>query len=108
MTAGPARVTLTRGGRMSRWLVLVLALVGGCNNACQSVCGEMAKVAEDCGINVSNADMDSCIAAERDATRDERKACAKYGDAETIAGEWDCNEIGSYFGSGTDETDAAE
>ncbi len=95
---------------MSRWVIIatlpvMAALSGGCRNACQNVCLEMAQAAEECGIIVTSSELDACIASQKKPEPEARQACATYGDAETISAEWDCAEIGAYFSQTVDDTD---
>jgi hypothetical protein len=92
---------------MSRCVVLAIVVLAGCHNACQGVCHEMAKAAKDCGIVVSDSEMQSCIDSQAKPTRPQRQACPTI-DAETIATDWDCDEIGSYFGTTTSDTDRSD
>lgn len=90
---------------MSRWILATLVLAVGCN-PCQSLCHEMAEAAEACDIQVSDAELESCLDTWKTASSEERSVC--HQTAEDIAGEWDCNEIRSYFGASSEDTDAAE
>jgi hypothetical protein len=73
----------------------------GCRNACQDVCRNMADfAAEDCGIQVSDADLDACYARQKSPEREDAKACRDFGDVDSIRNQWSCEELSGYFGGG--------
>lgn len=78
-------------------LVASIVSLGGCHNSCQSLCPDMAKVAEDCGFEVSNEDMSACFEQLRDVERADLKACRQVTGADDIAEEWGCDEVDDFF-----------
>jgi hypothetical protein len=77
--------------------LVALVLVGGCDNACQNVCRRMAAYAEDCGLPVSDGEIDACVERQSAAEGEDLKACRQYGDPETIRQQWACEELASYW-----------
>lgn len=73
----------------------------GCRNSCQQICSRMADYAtEDCGMSVSDGEIDACIQRMGDAPdRDDKKACRDFGDAEAIRTQWTCEEVARYWSS---------
>ena len=83
---------------MHRWFVLGFFGLAGCHNACQDICVEMARYAEDeCGYTIPDADVDACIEAQKESTPEDRQACRQNGNAGTIETEWGCDELENYF-----------
>ena len=78
-----------------------LAAAGGCQNACQEICGRMADYAtEDCGITVADSEIDACVERQSaDAEREELKVCRDFGDAEVIRAQWSCEDLADYWGA---------
>ncbi len=84
-------------------LVAVLLLTGSaCRNACQDVCKSMSEFALECGITVSDADLDACYSRQTNPERDDAKACREFGDLESIRNQWTCEDVGLYFGGGSE------
>ena len=80
--------------------VLVTALLlAGCNNSCQRVCVRMKTFAEDCGFQVSDAELDACLDEQSTASKDDRAICKDFGDAGTIERTWDCEVVADYWGA---------
>ncbi|MBN2801312.1 MAG: hypothetical protein JXX28_19380 [Deltaproteobacteria bacterium] len=76
----------------------LLALLGGCHNACQDLCYDMADYAEDCGLTVTSAAFDACMEAqEGDASREDRATCRQANDPELLRSEWSCADLESYW-----------
>lgn len=83
--------------RLTPLLIPAVALLAGCHNSCQAVCNDMAKVAEDCGFDVSSEDMSACFDQLRDVEREELRACRDIGGPDDIAEEWGCDEVEDFF-----------
>ena len=81
-------------------LVVVAGSASGCQNACQEVCGRMAKYAEDCGFTVPDEDIDACIDEQADAEGELLKSCRQNGSAEDIRNNVTCEFLEDYFASG--------
>ena len=78
---------------------LALVLAGGCSNSCQQVCVRMADYADECGLNVPAAELDTCLDDfAKGVTKEDRKVCRDYGDAETIRKQWTCDDLEVYWG----------
>lgn len=84
----------------ARMTAATLALAGGCRNACQDVCTQMADYAVECGFTVPDADLDACYARQKNPSGDDAKACRDYGDPTTLRNQWSCEEVSAYFGGG--------
>ena len=93
--------------RLAVLFLAIAATATGCHNACQQICNDMAKVAEDCGFEVTAADKAECYDAQAgDLSKNDRATCREFGGKETVAEEWDCDELAPYFdGGGSDDTD---
>jgi hypothetical protein len=85
-----------------RWALVLLVAVGatGCQNACQEICGRMAKYAEDCGIEISDDEIDTCIDEQAEAEKETLKSCRQNGSSEDIRNTWTCDDLLEYFGGG--------
>lgn len=79
---------------ISRLFVVVLAL-SACRSPCQQLCVRMADYATECGLNVSDAALDACIADQ--ASSDNQAACRQSGDADTLRQEWACEDLEVFF-----------
>lgn len=61
----------------------------------------LATYAEECGFTVSDAELDACIAGQKDAASEQKDACREYGDPAVIRNEWTCDDLAVYWdGSG--------
>lgn len=72
-------------------LTAVMMMASGCKNPCQSLCVEMAAYAEECGLTVSDSDVQSCVDDQKDA--DDQGSCRRVGGAETLRQEWTCDDV---------------
>lgn len=80
--------------------VLAVALLGlaGCHNSCQRLCTRMADYADECGLEVTDDDLASCIDAQAGAaSRDDRPACREYNDEDALREEWTCADLEDYW-----------
>lgn len=83
-------------------LGLLLPLLGGCQNPCQSLCQEIADFSKrECGLQFPEAELDQCVAdhASSNLAEGEAKTC-REGKGK-VDEEWDCDEIAAYFDAGT-------
>jgi len=84
-----------------RWVValpVLLFLTGGCQNACQRICGRMASYARECGYEVSAAEVRACREAQAGkASRDDRAICRDFGSSGAIREEWSCEDLEDYW-----------
>jgi hypothetical protein len=87
---------------MRWWVVIgVAAIGGGCQNACQDICGRMAEYARECGYPVSDAEVSACVEQQgSDLDGEDRRACREFGDADVIRTQWSCEDLGDYWGTG--------
>ncbi|MEQ1500775.1 MAG: hypothetical protein ABMB14_01025 [Myxococcota bacterium] len=83
------------------FVMIGIAGLGGCRNACQQVCVHMADYAEECGQSVSDAEIDACIERQsQDLEKDDLNACQDFGDLEVIRTQWACEDLADYWGDG--------
>ena len=84
-----------------RWLLalgMLLTLVGGCQNACQRICGRMASYARDCGYEVTSEEVRACRKAQAgQESREDRAVCRDFGDPQAIREEWTCEDLEDYW-----------
>lgn len=79
-------------------LLLLAALLPGCQNSCQRICGKMASYAKECDFDVSSEDLKACREAQAgEASKEDRKVCRDFGNAQTIREEWTCEDLEDYF-----------
>lgn len=78
------------------WLAMA-----GCHNPCQSVCTRMKNYAEDCGIQVPDADLEACFERQKQIDHDDAKACRDYGDPAAIENQWSCEDLEVYWSPST-------
>jgi hypothetical protein len=71
----------------------------GCKNSCQQICSRMADYAtEDCGLTVSDAEIDACIEREGGSLEaEDKQACRDFGDPDVIRAQWTCEDLESYW-----------
>lgn len=82
---------------MPRILLLALPLLGGCRNACQQLCADMADYAlNECGLDFSD-DLKTCIQdhSGKNTDREAVQACADA--APYLEEEWTCDDLKEYF-----------
>jgi len=76
----------------------------GCTNACGRICKQMADYAEECGLTVTDAELDECLEAQAGKeSRDDRAACREYNDPEVIRQEWSCDDLEDYWAGEADD-----
>jgi hypothetical protein len=95
MTAPPEERVVRSSVRVG--LVVAALAASGCQNACQEICGRMAKYAEDCGITIPDEDIDTCRDEQAEAESEELKSCRQNGSAEDIRNTWSCETLQEYF-----------
>ena len=78
-----------------RWVVGFLALQG-CDNACQSLCVQMAELSRECGNQVSDAEVDRCIDDFTKVEAEDREICAAYNTPDAVRREWTCDDVNLY------------
>jgi hypothetical protein len=77
---------------------MLLAMLGGCQNACQRICGRMASYARDCGYEVSAEEVRACRRAQAgEESREDRAVCRDFGDLQAIREEWTCEDLEDYW-----------
>ena len=82
--------------RSTLLLLTLLVASTGCRNSCQTLCVRMAAYADDCGLQVADADLSDCITDQADA--EDKASCRQYGDARTLRERWSCEDVAVYFG----------
>ena len=90
----PLRSTL----RFGFPLILSLTIAGGCRNACQQLCADIAQFAEDeCGYTLASGELRECISDHSfgGASEDQREICQEFGDQ--LDEEWTCEDLELYF-----------
>ncbi|MCK6505707.1 hypothetical protein L6R53_20325 [Myxococcota bacterium] len=81
---------------------LLLPLLSGCQNPCQSLCQEIADFAKrECGLDFPEAELDQCIADHASANLADGEAKTCRDGKGQVDEEWDCQEIALYFEDGT-------
>lgn len=83
-------------------LLLPVALLGACGNPCQSVCTEMARYAEECGLTVSREDVLTCKETQADVSADAADACRDYNDPDALREWWSCDDLAENYRNGGD------
>ncbi len=87
------------------WMIALIMvaspLFAGCKNSCQSLCRDMAALAEECGYTVDNDDLQACFddQSRSETTKEDRQSCNEYDD--DLGEWWDCEDVARYF-SGSD------
>ncbi len=78
-----------------RTLIAISLLIGGCQNACQQLCSDMASYAEDeCNTSFSKSELKSCQKKYADADDETLTACEQHGPK--LKEEWDCKKVKEY------------
>lgn len=76
----------------------VLSSLLGCLNPCQQICSDMARYAsDDCGIEVSVAEISQCEAEQGTADRETRGVCSQGNSVDDIAATWSCDDVEDFF-----------
>lgn len=73
----------------------------GCTNPCQQVCSRMAAYADECGLSVPAAEVDSCVSLYSSPAKEDVEFCRDFGDLDTIRRQWTCEDLEDYWGPGT-------
>lgn len=79
-------------------LLVALSLLTGCRNSCQQLCGDIADYAlENCSLEFSQEEMDTCVAdhARSELDRSDLDACEEAAPA--LEEEWSCDDLKEYF-----------
>lgn len=79
-------------------LLVLAATAAGCRNACQSTCVQLAEFSRECGISVSDADVDACIADQADAPDEARPICRESGGGQDIDSLLSCDDMPLFWG----------
>lgn len=73
--------------------LLALPLLVGCKTECQKLCQDMADYADECGLTISDEDLDACLQANsRKATSEEQRAECE-ANRPNLKEEWTCEEV---------------
>lgn len=97
----PAVRSIPRGLRAIPVVAAVLllgALSGGCRNACQSTCVQLAEFSRECGIAVPDEQIDACFEAQRDVSPEDRESCRSYGGAQALDDTLSCQDLDLLWG----------
>jgi hypothetical protein len=87
-----------RFSTLAAMVALAATWLAGCDNACQQVCDQMAAYAEDCGISVSDDEVEACKDAQAgSASRDDRSVCRDVNSRRVIEEEWTCDDLSAYW-----------
>ncbi len=79
---------------------LALVALSSCRNACQDMCRDLVRYAEnDCGYTVPDGQLDTCIEEHKrkELEEGERDSCSLASETE-FQDEWTCDEAGSFLG----------
>ena len=85
-------------------LLIWLATHLGCTT-CQSLCNDMADLAEECGYEVTNEMIASCKEQQADSTREDNQDCRAV--QPKLRQAWNCDELEIYFGNTTSDDTAS-
>jgi len=82
-----------------RALALLLIVGGsmGCRNSCQRLCVRLHAYAEECGLDVDEDELVSCIEDEDSVDKDSRQLCGEHGSAEALRAAWSCEDLAVYW-----------
>lgn len=75
--------------------LLAVVLLSACKTPCQQLCVEMAAYAEECGVTVPDAQLQSCL--DDQSSDQDQGACRRTGDPETLRSEWSCDDVEVFF-----------
>ena len=78
-------------------IVIWLSTFLGCTT-CQSLCDDMADLAEECGYEVTKEMIASCKEQQADSTREDNQDCRAV--QPKLRQAWNCDELEIYFGNG--------
>lgn len=81
-------------------VLVALASILGCGNACQDLCSAMADYAEECGLKVSGEDVSACESAKATADEAELAECDAASDADELRKRWTCERLAENFTDG--------
>ena len=76
--------------------LLSLLLIAGCNNPCQALCEDMATIADECGTEFSEAEINSCVDDFAAPSKEDRQTCNEYGGLDVLRQNWTCDDINLY------------
>lgn len=79
--------------RIAAPIVGAALLLSGCENSCQLLCDSMADLAEECGVSISDAELDQCREDYADAPASDLGYCATYATPEALRRVWDCSDV---------------
>lgn len=85
---------------MIRLFLVTVGLLAAtaCRNACQDICPRMKAYAEDCGFEVSQDELRTCIQEQSGSnSSDDRAICRQEGSRSTLREEWTCEDLSDYW-----------
>ncbi len=80
--------------------MLVLLALFGCQNPCQTLCQTMADRAYECGLSVSQDELESCVLANEQPTPEWSAQCLEADDPQRLEEWWTCDEIAENYTNG--------
>jgi hypothetical protein len=80
--------------------LLSLGSLAGCAKPCQSLCQTMATRAADCGLTVTEQDLEDCAAKYEEVDEQTEAACAEADDANRLEEWWTCDELAANYSNG--------
>lgn len=80
--------------------MLVLVALFGCQNPCQDLCQTMAARASECGLSISQDELESCVSSNQDVTPEWAAQCLEANDPTRLEEWWTCDEVAENFTNG--------
>jgi hypothetical protein len=80
--------------------MLVVALLFGCQNACQNLCQTMAERAVQCGLSVTQDELESCISENEEVDEARSAQCVDADDPLRLEEWWSCDEFAENYAHG--------
>lgn len=80
--------------------MLVLLTLFGCQNPCETLCQTMAQRATECGLSVTQDELESCVKASENPTAEWVQQCLDADEAQRLEEWWTCNEVAENYTNG--------
>ena len=80
--------------------MFVLLVLLGCQNACQDLCQTMATRAAECGLSVTQDELESCVTSNPDPSPDWELQCLDANDAARLQEWWSCDDLKENYTNG--------
>ena len=78
---------------MTLGIIAAFTALQGCQNSCQQVCVNMAEFRDECGVSVSDAELDSCMNTMKDAEMEDLSTCSEMGTMAVLRARWNCEDV---------------